>query len=69
MQHFFQTILLWGLLILACGLFYLASTVSFMSGFINIALFVSAVFVLLQALGIVDKRHGFGGKGNDEHKS
>lgn len=68
MQNFFQTILLWGLLILACGLFYLATAVSFTSGFVNISLFVSAVFVLLQALGIVDKRHGFG-KGNDEHKS
>lgn len=67
MHNFFQTLLLWGLLILAVGLFYLAVTTAFPSGFINISLFVSAVFVLLQALGIVDKRHGFG-KGNSDKK-
>jgi hypothetical protein len=69
MQKFFQTLLLWALLILSCGMFYLAVTVSFPSGFINISLFVSAVFTLVQALGIVDKRHGFGKGNNDEHKS
>lgn len=68
MQNFFQTLLLWGLLMLSCGLFYIAVTVSFTSGFVNIALFVSAVFTLLQAFGIVDKRHGFG-EGNNKHKS
>jgi len=68
MQNFFQTLLLWGLLMLAVSLFYLAVTTTFMSGLVNVMLFVSAVFVLLQALGIVDRRHGFGNKGNKESK-
>lgn len=65
MKNFFNTLLLWGLLILSCGLFYLAVTVSFPSAFVNIALLISAVFTLGQSLGIIDKRNGFG-KGNDD---
>ena len=65
MKNFFNTLLLWGLLILSCGLFYLAVSVAFPSAFVNIALFVSAIFTLAQSLGIIDKRNGFG-KGNEE---
>ncbi len=68
MQNFLQTLLLWGLLMIAVSLFYLAVTVTFASGLLNVMFFVSAVFILLQALGIVDRRNGFGNKGNKENK-
>ena len=68
MHNFLQTLLLWGLLMLAVSLFYLAVTATLPNGLLNVMFFVSAVFVLLQALGIVDRRHGFGNKGNKENK-
>ena len=63
-----MTLLLWGLLLLACGLFYLAVTVAFPSAFVNIALIITSVFTFVQALGIIDKRHGFGKADNPTDK-
>ncbi len=60
MKNFLSLVLTWALLILSCGLFYLAATFTFTSAFMNIALLITAVFVLIQAFGQIDKRHGFG---------
>ena len=56
MQNFLLTLLLWGLLIISAGLFYMAATFTFSSAFVNIAMGVSAVFLFSQALGMIDKR-------------
>lgn len=69
MKNFFLTLLLWAMLIISCGLFYVAVTTAFSSSFINIAMVITAVFILLQCLGIIDKRHGFGQEGKTEDKS
>ena len=71
MKKFFLTLFLWALLIIACGLFYAALTIPFASTFVNIAMVISAVFILVQCLGIIDKRHGFGqgDSNNTEEKS
>ena len=60
MKNFLTTLLLWALLIIACGLFYAALTIPFASAFANVTMAISAVFILVQCLGIIDKRHGFG---------
>jgi hypothetical protein len=67
MKHFFQTLLLWALLVLTCALFYIAVTFPFAYSLMNICLFVSACFTLIQACGIIDKRHGFGEHNKDEN--
>lgn len=64
MKHFFSLLLIWAMLILSCGLFYVAVTVPFPSSFINIASFVSALFCLVQGCGLIDKEHGFGRHNN-----
>ena len=66
MNKFFSSLLLWALIIISCGLFYTAATVAFANAFVNIAMAVSAIFLFVQALGIIDKRHHFG---EDDHDS
>lgn len=68
MKNFMSLVLTWALLILSCGLFYLAVTMTFISAFINIALLITAVFVLVQAFGQIDKRHGFGRYSSESQK-
>ncbi len=68
MKNFFLTLLLWAMLIIACGMFYIAVTTAFGSPFVNIAMVITAVFIFLQCLGIIDKRHGFG-QNNTQDKS
>lgn len=65
MKHFFNVILIWALLILACGLFYVAVKIPFPSSLINIVSFVSAIFSLVQACGVIDKVLGYGKHGDD----
>ena len=60
MKQFFSIILTWALLMLSCGLFYIAVSFPFPSAFINVAAFISAIFALVQGCGLIDKRHGFG---------
>ena len=67
MKHFFTLLLIWAMLILCCGLFYLAVTFPFPSAFLNIASFISACFFLIQACGLIDKEHGFGKHSNDNN--
>ena len=69
MKNFFLTLLLWAMLIIACGMFYIAVTTAFGSPFVNIAMVITAVFIFLQCLGIIDKRHGFGQNNNTQDKS
>ena len=64
MKHFFNVILIWALLILACGLFYVAVTIPFHTSLVNIMAFVSAIFSLVQACGLIDKDMGYGKHGN-----
>ena len=60
MKHFLNFILIWALLILSCGLFYVAVTVTFPSSLINIVSFVSAAVTLVEACGLIDKDNGYG---------
>lgn len=60
MKHFLTTLLIWALLILSCGLFYVAVTVTFPSSLINIVSFMSAAVTLVQACGLIDKDMGYG---------
>lgn len=45
---------------------YLAITMSFAMSFINIALFFVAIFLFVQACGLVDKAEGYGKYSNKE---
>ena len=60
MNKFFSSLLLWALIIISCGLFYVAATVAFANAFVNIAMAVSAIYLFVQCLGIIDKKHHFG---------
>ena len=69
MKHFLNVILIWALLILACGLFYVAVTIPFPTSLVNIVAFVSAIFFLIQACGVIDKDMGYGKHDKDSDKS
>lgn len=69
MQNFLLTLLLWALLIISAGLFYMAATVTFSSAFVNIAMGVSAVFFFSQALGMIDKKLHLGENNNGDSKN
>lgn len=60
MKEFFNKTLTLLLFLLSAGLFYLTFTYVFISSFINIALFIIAIFVLLEACGNIDKANGYG---------
>lgn len=60
MKHFLRTTLTWALMLLSCALFYVAVTVTFPSSFFNIASLITAVFILIQGCGLIDKEHKFG---------
>ena len=47
---------------------YLAITVPFAMSFINIALFFVAIFLFIQACGLVDKEQGYGKYSNKDEK-
>ena len=66
MKHFFSLLLIWAMLILTCGLFYIAVTFSFPSTLVNVCLFVTACFTLVQGCGLIDKEHGFGKHSKDK---
>lgn len=66
MKHFFSLLMIWALLILSCGLFYVAVTFPFNSGIINVFTFVTACFTLVQGCGLIDKEHGFGKHSKDK---
>ena len=60
MIQFLQKLITLGVFLLSCGCFYLATTVTFATTFVNIALFLVAVFLLLQGCGRMDKAYGYG---------
>ena len=60
MKHFLNVILIWALLILACGLFYVAVAIPFHTSLANIIAFITAIFSLVQACGVIDKEMGYG---------
>ena len=64
MKQFLNQLLTFAMFILSIALFYMAVTMTFSSSFINILIFFSALFVLIQACGLIDKAHHFG-KYND----
>ena len=68
MKHFFSLLLMWALLALSCTMFYVAVTVVFPSTLINILSFLTAVFLLVQGCGLIDKEHGFGKHNNSKDK-
>lgn len=60
MKHFLSLLLIWAMLILSCGLFYVAVTVPFPTSLVNIVSFISAIFFLVQACGLIDRDLGYG---------
>ena len=60
MKQFLFKLLTLGLFLLSVGCFYAARTLVFSSAFINIALFVVAIFVLFEACGNADRLLGYG---------
>lgn len=60
MRNFLTKLLTLLLFILSAGCLYLAVTACFPNFFVNIVLFVIAIFVLLQACGNIDKENGYG---------
>lgn len=61
------------LFLLALGCFYIAITMTFVTSFINLALFFVAIFFLIQACGMFDKIQGYGqysdNKDNNENET
>ena len=68
MKQFFTKLFTLFLFLLACYCFYVATVVVFANSFVNIALFVVAIFVLIQACGNLDKNLGYG-KWNTDKKN
>ena len=60
MMQFLQKLITLGGFLLSCGCFYLATTVTFITSFANIALFIIAIFFLIQGCGRLDKTYGYG---------
>lgn len=48
--------------------FYVATTVAFTITFVNVALFIIAIFFLLQGCGRLDKAYGYGKYSNADNK-
>lgn len=65
MRYFFKKLLTLFLLLLSVALTYFATKVTFNSVLINLLLFVTGIFVLLQACGLIDEVNHFG-KYNDD---
>lgn len=60
MKHFLEELFTLILFLVFAGLIYLAITMPFFSSFVNIALFIIAIFVLLQACANFDKQMKLG---------
>lgn len=60
MKHFLEGLFTLILFLVSAGLVYFAITMPFFSSFVNIALFIIAIFVLLQACANFDKQMKFG---------
>lgn len=60
MKKFLTDLLTFVLFIAAIVCFYFAATATFASALLNFILFFSAIFLLIQAAGFVDKAKGFG---------
>ena len=65
MKKFLQELLIFVLLVATIGCFYLSTMVSFSTLLINLLLFFTAIFLLIQVCGIIDKIKGFGTHIND----
>lgn len=53
--------------LLAAGCFYMAVTVTFSTSFVNVAMFIVAIFFLLQGCGRLDKAYGYGKYSNQDN--
>lgn len=60
MKKFLNDLLTFALFVAAIACFYFAATAVFASALLNFILFFSAIFLLIQAAGFVDKAKGFG---------
>lgn len=65
MKNFLQQLLIFVLLVVAIGCFYSATMMTFSTLLINLLLFFTAIFLLIQVCGIIDKIKGFGTHIND----
>ena len=60
MNKFLNDLLTFALFVASIVCFYFAATSVFTSALINFILFFSAIFLLIQGAGMVDKAKGFG---------
>ncbi len=60
MKKILQELLVFVLLIVAIGCFYSATMMTFSTLLINLLLFFTAIFLLIQVCGIIDRIKGFG---------
>lgn len=67
MKKFLQELLIFVLLIATIGCFYLSTMVTFSTLLINLLLFFTAIFLLIQVCGIIDRIKGFGTHINDNN--
>lgn len=67
MKKFLQELLIFVLLVVAIGCFYSATMMTFSTLLINLLLFFTAIFMLIQVCGIIDRIKGFGTHINDNN--
>lgn len=60
MKKFLTDLLTFVLFVAAIICFYFGATVAFSTALVNLLLFFSAVFFLIQAAGFIDRAKGFG---------
>lgn len=60
MKKFLTDLLTFALFVAAICCFYFSATAVFASALLNFILFFSAIFLLIQGAGLVDKAKGFG---------
>ena len=69
MKKFLQELLIFVLLVVAIGCFYSATMMTFSTLLINLLLFFTAIFMLIQVCGIIDRIKGFGTHINDNNNT
>ena len=67
MKKILQELLIFMLLIAIIGCFYASTMMTFSTLLINLLLFFTAIFLLIQVCGIIDRIKGFGTHINDNN--
>lgn len=68
MKKILQELLIFVLFIATIGCFYASTMMTFSTLLINLLLFFTAIFLLIQVCGIIDRIKGFGTHINDNNE-